>query len=85
MSAAGADLFRTQRQAWQPGTPGPPPTLPDGQPVQVQAGSGSYDISNKVHLKDGTNLTVNAIVRASQPGPFGQLYVPLQWRDGESY
>jgi len=28
---------------------------------------------------------VNAIVRASQPGPFGQLYVPLQWRDGESY
>ena len=36
-------------------------------------------------LRDGTKLTVDAIVRASQSGPFGQLYVPLQWREGEAY
>jgi hypothetical protein len=28
---------------------------------------------------------LNAIVRVSQSGPFGQLYVPLQWREGEAY
>jgi general secretion pathway protein K len=85
MTSEGAHVFLQRRQGWQPGTPGAPPTMPDGQPFVVQAGSGTYDISSKVHLRDGTNLTVNAIVRASQPGPFGQLYVPLQWREGDSY
>ena len=85
MSSANADLFLSQRQAWQPNAPGAPPVMPDGQPFVVQMGSGVYDISSKVHMPDGTSLTVNAIVRASQPGPFGQLYVPLQWREGESY
>jgi general secretion pathway protein K len=85
MTSANADVFLNQRQTWQPGAPGTPPVMPDGQPMASQSGSGIYDISSKVHLPDGTSLTVNAIVRASQPGPFGQLYVPMQWREGESY
>ena len=86
LSADGAHVFQTQREAWQPNAPGAqPPVLPNGQPFVVQMGSGIYDISSHVTLHDGTKLTVNAIVRASQTGPFGQLYVPLQWREGESY
>jgi len=85
MSGDAADLFQTQRQNWQPGSPQAPPVLPGGQPFVVQPGTGIYDISCRAHLRDGTSLTVDAIVRASQTGPFGQLYVPLQWREGESY
>ncbi|HEY2345229.1 MAG TPA: type II secretion system minor pseudopilin GspK [Xanthomonadaceae bacterium] len=85
LSSENADLFLGQRQAWQPSAPGAPPVMPGGQPFVVQPGTGTYDISSKVHMSDGTSLTVNAIVRASQPGPFGQLYVPLQWREGDSY
>ena len=85
MNADIAKAFLIQRQAWQPGAPGAPPGLPNGQAFVVQPGTGTYDISCQVRLRDGTNLTVNAIVRASQSGPLGQLYVPLQWRDGEAY
>ena len=85
MSSTNADLFLNQRQSWQPSAPGAPPLLPDGQPLTVLPGSGTYAIASTAHLPDGTNRTLNAIVRVSQPGPFGQLYVPLQWREGESY
>ncbi len=85
MSGDAADLFQNQRESWQPGAPQAPPALPGGQPFEVQPGTGTYDISCRAHLPDGTSLTVDAIVRASQTGPFGQLYVPLQWREGESY
>lgn len=85
MTPQTAQQFLGQRQAWQPNAPGAPPAIPGGQPFVVQQGTGTYDISSKVSLRDGTSLTVDAIVRASQPGPFGQLYVPLQWREGDSY
>lgn len=85
MSADGAAAFLGQRQAWQPNAPGAPPLLPDGQPFVAQPGTGTYDISSQVTLSDGTAMTVDAIVRATQPGPFGQLYVPLQWREGETH
>ena len=85
LSADNADLFQNQREGWQPGSAAAPPVLPNGQPFVVQPGTGTYDISSQATLPDGTKLTVDAIVRVSQAGPFGQLYVPLQWREGESY
>lgn len=84
MSQTAARQLYSTRQAWQPSMPGAPPTMPDGQPIVAQPGSGTYDISSTATLTDGTKLTLDAIVRTSQPGPFGQLYVPLQWREGES-
>ncbi len=84
LTADGADLFKAQREGFQPGSTAPPPVLPNGLPFVVQPGTGTYAIASRVLLRDGTSLTVNAIVRASQTGPFGQLYVPLQWREGES-
>jgi general secretion pathway protein K len=84
MSGAGAALFQSQRQTWQPGSAVAPPQLPGGLPFVVQQGTGTYDISSRAHLRDGTDMTVDVIVRASQTGPFGQLYVPLEWREGGS-
>lgn len=84
LSQDNAAQFLGQRQSWQPNAPGAPPTLPGGQPLVAQAGSGTYDISCQATLADGTRLNVDAIVRTSQPGPFGQIYVPLQWREGDA-
>ena len=79
-----SDLFVNQRETWRPGT-GPPPVLPNGQAFIAQPGTGTYEIRSSAKLVDGTTMTLDAIVRASQAGPFGQLYVPLQWREGEPY
>jgi general secretion pathway protein K len=78
------DLFIAQRGSWQPGS-GPPPPLPSGQAFVPQPGTGTYDIRSRAMLVDGTSLTLDAIVRVSQAGPFGQLYVPMQWREGDAY
>jgi general secretion pathway protein K len=85
MTPQSAAAFLSQRQAWQPNAPGAPPLLPNGQPFVVQPGTGIYEISSRAKLRDGTILTVDAIVRATQTGPFGQLYVLTQWREGDSY
>jgi general secretion pathway protein K len=77
-----SDLFISQRESWKPGA-GPPPVLPTGQAFVPQPGTGTYEIRSRATLDNGTTLTLDAIVRASQAGPFGQLYVPLQWREGE--
>lgn len=58
---------------------------PNDQASLASSGSGTYEIRSRAKLVDGTALTLDVIVRASQAGPFGQLYVPLQWREGELY
>ncbi len=78
------DRFIHAREQWQ-GDPRAAPTLPNGQPLTRQPGSGTYEIRSRATLVDGTVLDLDVIVRASQVGPFGQLYVPLQWREGELY
>ncbi len=78
------DLFLTQREAWRAGLD-PPLALPNGQAFVAQPGTGTYEIRSRATLVDGTALTLDAIVRVAQAGPFGQLYVPLQWREGESW
>jgi general secretion pathway protein K len=85
MTPQSATAFLAQRQAWQPNAPGAPPVLPNGQPFVVQPGTGIYEVSSRATLHDGTILAVDAIVRATQTGPFGQLYVLTQWREGDSY
>jgi len=87
-AAAATDLFVGQRESQTPGAVTPAagaPTLPNGQPFVPSPGSGTYEMHSRAQLVDGTALTLDVIVRASQAGPFGQLYVPLQWHEGESY
>lgn len=83
-TADAVDLFISQRESWRPGA-GPPPVLPNGQAFVAQPGTGSYEIHSRAMLVGGTAVTLDVIVRASQAGPFGQLYVPLQWHEGEPY
>ena len=62
-----------QRQAnTQPGTPLAAP------------GSGTYSISSRAARPDGTRVQVQAAIRMGGGGGFGQLYLPLSWRVGES-
>jgi general secretion pathway protein K len=81
-AADAVDLFISQRETFSPGL-GPPLVLPNGQAIVTQPGTGTYEIRSRATLDNGTRLTLDAIVRVSQAGPFGQLYVPLQWHEGE--
>jgi general secretion pathway protein K len=80
---AATDLFVGQRESGRSGTGAL--ALPSGQPLVPSPGTGTYEIRSRAQLVDGTALTLDVIVRASQAGPFGQLYVPLQWREGDSW
>jgi general secretion pathway protein K len=62
-----------QRQsATQPGSP------------LAAGGSGTYSISSRATRPDGTRVQVQAAIRMGGGGGFGQLYLPLSWRVGES-
>ena len=57
-------------------------TLP-GSPLAA-GGSGTYSISSRATRPDGTRVQVQAAIRMGGGGGFGQLYLPLSWRVGES-
>lgn len=54
-----------------------------GAPLAAQ-GSGTYSISSRATRPDGTRVQVQAAIRMGGGGGFGQLYLPLSWRVGES-
>jgi general secretion pathway protein K len=52
--------------------------------VAVAEGSGTYSISSRATRPDGTRVRVQAAIRIGGGGGFGQLYLPLSWRVGET-
>ena len=52
-------------------------------PITAQ-GSGTYSISSRATRPDGTRVQVQAAIRIGGGGGFGQLYLPLSWRVGET-
>jgi general secretion pathway protein K len=52
-------------------------------PVAAQ-GSGTYSISSRATRPDGTRVQVQAAIRIGGGSGFGQLYLPLSWRVGET-
>jgi general secretion pathway protein K len=54
-----------------------------GAPITAQ-GSGTYSISSRATRPDGTRVQVQAAIRIGGGGGFGQLYLPLSWRVGET-
>jgi general secretion pathway protein K len=52
-------------------------------PVAAQ-GSGTYSISSRATRPDGTRVQIQAAIRTGGGGGFGQLYLPLSWRVGET-
>ena len=47
-------------------------------------GTGPYSISSRATRPDETRVQIQAAVRIGSGGGFGQLYLPLSWRVGES-
>jgi len=54
-----------------------------GVPITAQ-GSGTYSISSRATRPDGTRVQIQAAIRVGGGGGFGQLYLPLSWRVGET-
>jgi general secretion pathway protein K len=69
-----------QRAPAAPGQPGGAPSPSDALAAQ---GTGTYSISSRATRPDGTRVQIQAIVRIGGGG-FGQVYLPLSWRVGES-
>ena len=59
-------------------------TQPSIDPSIAAQGSGTYSISSRATRSDGTQLQIQAAIRIGGGGGFGQLYLPLSWRVGES-
>ncbi|HET6604078.1 MAG TPA: type II secretion system minor pseudopilin GspK [Xanthomonadaceae bacterium] len=72
-----------QRQAWDPTTGGPPPLLPDGTPLVVQGGTGTYSIESRATLQNGAWTRLYATIRIGGAGASGLAYTVLRWEDGE--
>lgn len=74
-------LIQSQRLEPQAGQPPPDPALIGSLAAQ---GTGTYSISSLATRKDGTRAQLRAAIRIGSGGSFGQLYLPLSWRVGES-
>ena len=63
-----------------------PPAGAGAEPdaVAVAEGSGTYSISSRATRPDGTRVRIQAAIRIGGGGGFGQLYLPLSWRVGET-
>ena len=70
-----------QRDQAQSGQTPPPGT----QAATIAAqGTGTYSISSRATRADGTRVEIQAAIRIGSGGGFGQLYLPLSWRVGET-
>ena len=59
--------------------------LPGTQATTIAAqGTGTYSISSRATRADGTRVEIQAAIRIGSGGGFGQLYLPLSWRVGET-
>lgn len=78
-----AQLLIEQRHAWHPTLGGTPPLLPDGTPLMVQGGTGTYSIESRATLANGAWTRLQATVRIGAAGPSGLAFTVLRWDDGE--
>ena len=83
MTEEQARLIIEQRQAWNPTMGGAPPLLPDGTPLMVQGGTGTYSIESRATLPNGAWTRLHSTVRIGGAGVSGLAYTVLRWEDGE--
>lgn len=67
-----------------PALPGQAPADPSQPGALAAQGTGTYSISSLATRTDGSRAQIRAVIRIGSGGSFGQLYLPLSWRVGES-
>ncbi|MBP8097806.1 MAG: general secretion pathway protein GspK [Arenimonas sp.] len=86
LKALGVPALQIAQILAQRGTPKPDqpaPVLEQTTSLAAQ-GTGTYSISSRATRPDGTMVQIHATLRIGGGGGFGQLYLPLSWRVGES-
>lgn len=78
-----ARMIIEQRQQWDPFAGGTPPVMPDGSPLMVQGGTGTYSIESRATLPNGAWTRLDTTVRIGGLGASGLAYTVLRWEDGE--
>ena len=78
-----AQALIEQRHAWTPQAGGVPPVTPDGTPLMVEGGTGTYSIHAKATLSNGAWTELYSTVRLGGAGVSGLAYSVLRWQDGD--
>ncbi len=65
------------------GIGGGPAGAGEGAAALAGFGSGTYSVESRATLGDGTRVVLHATLRVGPTGVFGQLYTPLEWREGD--
>jgi general secretion pathway protein K len=86
LKALGVPALQIEQLLAQRGTPaaGQPAPVPEPTAALAAQGTGTYSISSRATRPDGTMVQIHATIRIAGGGGFGQLYLPLSWRLGES-
>lgn len=63
---------------------GPVATLPNGQPLMVRGGTGTYSIESRATLPNGAWTRLLATVRIGSADASDIAYTVLRWEDGEA-
>jgi general secretion pathway protein K len=82
MDPAQAAAALAARQAFDPTLGGDPAELPDGTPLVVTAGSGTYSIVSRARLKNGAWTELDTAVRLGGVPVSGLAFSVLRWQDG---
>ena len=64
--------------------PGQVPLDPAQLGSLAAQGTGTYSISSLATRANGSRAQIRSVIRIGSGGSFGQLYLPLSWRVGES-
>ncbi len=86
LKALGVPPLQIAQVLAQRGIPKPDQPAPVVEQTTSLAaqGTGTYSISSRATRPDGTMVQIHATIRIGGGGGFGQFYLPLSWRVGES-
>jgi general secretion pathway protein K len=82
MDAMLAEQALNARFGYDPVRGGDPAALPDGTPLVVTAGSGTYSIRSRARLPNGAWTELDTAVRLGGVPVSGLAFSVLRWQDG---
>ena len=82
MDPALAEQVLTARYGHDPSLGDDPAMLPDGTPLLVTAGSGTYSIRSRARLSNGAWTELDTAVRLGGVPVSGLAFSVLRWQDG---